>query len=62
MVTYTDRKRQGGAEMSAGEHHASRLPAARARQAVPLGHVRYVLGIGLALIVVALAVIYALYF
>jgi hypothetical protein len=44
------------------EHHASQLPATEARQGVTLGHMRYVLGFGLALVVIAFAIIYFLYF
>ena len=62
MVTYSQQNRRSDIEMSAREHHASRLGAGRARQAAPLGHMRYVLGISLTLVVVAFAVIYALYF
>lgn len=51
-----------GVEMSDSEHHASRIPAPRARQGATLGHMRYVLAIGLALVVIAFAVIYLLYF
>jgi hypothetical protein len=41
---------------------AQRLPSVEARQGVTLGHIRYVLGISVALAVVALAVIYFSYF
>jgi hypothetical protein len=44
------------------EHHASQLPATDARQGVMLGHMRYVLGFGLALVVIAFAIIYFFYF
>jgi hypothetical protein len=48
-------------EMSAYEHHASKIPAPEARQGAVLGHVRYVLGFGLALVIVAFAIIYFLH-
>ncbi len=38
------------------------LNETEARQAVPVGHMRYVLGISLALVVIAFAVIYLAYF
>ena len=43
------------------EHHASQMPGTEARQGVTLGHMRYVLGFGLALVVIAFAVIYFFY-
>jgi hypothetical protein len=41
---------------------AQRLPSGEARQGVTLGHMRYVLGISVALAVVAFAVFYFSYF
>jgi hypothetical protein len=41
---------------------ATRLPPVKARQAVMLGHMRYVLAISVALAIVAFAVIYFTYF
>jgi len=41
---------------------ASKLPATEARQGVTLGHMRYVLGFSLALVVIAFAIIYFFYF
>ncbi|HEY1612548.1 MAG TPA: hypothetical protein VGF97_02500 [Rhizomicrobium sp.] len=38
------------------------LPTVAARQGVTLGHMRYVLGISLALGIVALAIVYFIYF
>ena len=38
------------------------LNETEARQAVPTGHMRYVLGISLALVIIAFAVIYLTYF
>jgi hypothetical protein len=38
------------------------LNATEARQAVPTGHMRYVLGISLALVIVAFSVIYLAFF
>jgi hypothetical protein len=38
------------------------LSATEARQAVPVGHMRYVLGISLALVIVAFGIIYLIYF
>ena len=38
------------------------LNETEARQAVPMGHMRYVLGISLVLVIVAFAVIYLTYF
>jgi len=60
-------------ESRAPEYNEASRPASRhpdspvlneteARQAVPLGHMRYVLGISLALVIVAFAVIYFAYF
>jgi hypothetical protein len=49
-------------EMSAYEHHAARIPTTSARQGITLGRVRYVLGIGLAMVIVAFAIIYFLHF
>lgn len=46
--------------MRANEHHAAKMPAARARQAIAPGHVRYMLAAGLALVIVAFAIIYYL--
>jgi hypothetical protein len=48
--------------MEGQEHHASQLPPTDARQGVMLGHMRYVLGFGLALVVIAFAIIYFFYF
>jgi hypothetical protein len=42
--------------------HPAVLNETEARQALPLGHMRYVLGISLALVVIAFAAIYLLYF
>lgn len=38
------------------------VSATEARQAVPLGHMRYVLAISLTLVIVAFAIIYLFYF
>ncbi|MFM9843818.1 MAG: hypothetical protein ACKVOI_12685 [Dongiaceae bacterium] len=38
------------------------LNETEARQALPLGHMRYVLGVSLALVIIAFAVIYLTYF
>jgi hypothetical protein len=44
-----------------GEHHASQLTAPEARQGAVLGHMRYVLGFGLAFVMIAFAAIYFFY-
>ena len=44
-----------------GEHHASHLTAREARQGAVLGHMRYVLGFGLAFVVAAFVAIYFIY-
>jgi hypothetical protein len=54
--------RNAAVDMSSYEHRATKLSAPRARQAAALGHMRYVLAIGLTLVIVAFAVIYFLYF
>lgn len=51
-----------GLEMSVHEHQASKMPAPMARQAAVTGRVRYVLGIGIGLVVIAFAIIYFQYF
>ena len=53
-------------ETSRGQPRAARkvqkLRPAEVRQGVTLGHMRYVLGLSLALVIVAFAIIYFLYF
>lgn len=48
-------------EMAAHEHHAARIPAQPARQGITLGRMRYVLALGLGLIIVAFAILYFLH-
>ncbi|HEY5048136.1 MAG TPA: hypothetical protein VII49_08970 [Rhizomicrobium sp.] len=50
------------AETAGPDRHASKLPAAEARQGETTGRMRYVLGIGVALIVLIFAAIYFFYF
>ncbi len=62
MSAYPQPENSGRQMDAQGEaHHASDLPATDARQGVMLGHMRYVLGFGLALVVIAFAVIYFFY-
>ena len=48
-------------ENRGGELHASRLPGTQARQGVTLGRMRFVLGFGLALVIVAFAILYLVF-
>jgi hypothetical protein len=48
-------------EHVSGDRHASQLPTTQARQGVTLGRMRFVLGFGLALVIVAFAVIYLVF-
>ena len=50
------------AERAGPDRHASETPATEARQGETTGRMRYVLGIGVALIVVIFAAIYFFYF
>ena len=56
-----DRKPSGRSNWPSGAKSQVQLPI-EARQGVALGHMRYVLGIGVTLAVVAFAVIYFAYF
>ena len=49
-----------GMDISSGSHGISKR-ATEARQGVALGHVRFVLGFSLALVVVAFAIVYLIY-